>query len=143
MAIFDNNANVKKVPLGVALIRKGLIKDSDIDKAIEYQRLHKGIKLGEAFHALQLCNDQDLINTIGEVIGFKAVQIDPASFRFNFTKYISMDIVCGICPRQGRQRADGHSGRSGADRHGQKIRRICRSVRKRVRFPGLRRQPLD
>ena len=93
MAIFDNNANAKKVPLGVALIRKGLIKDSDIDKAIEYQRLHRGIKLGEAFHALQICNDQDLINTIGEVIGFKAVQIDPASFRFNFTQYISMDIV--------------------------------------------------
>lgn len=93
MAIFDNNANNKKVPLGVTLIRKGLIKDSDIDKAIEYQRLHKGIKLGEAFHALQLCNDQDLINTIGEVIGFKAVHIDPTAFNFNFTQYISMDIV--------------------------------------------------
>lgn len=93
MAIFDNNANTKKVPLGVALIRKGLIKDSDIDKAIEYQRMHRGIKLGEAFHALQICNDQDLINTIGEVIGFKAVQLDPDGFRFNFTQYVSMDIV--------------------------------------------------
>ena len=65
-------------------LRKGLIKDSDIDKAIEYQRLHKGIKLGEAFHILQVCNDQDLINTIGEVIGFKAVQLDPKTFKFNF-----------------------------------------------------------
>ena len=93
MAIFDNAANNKKAPLGVTLIRKGLIKDLDIDKAIEYQRLHKGVKLGEAFHVLQLCNDQDLINTIGEVIGFKAVQLDPSTFRFNFTQYISMDIV--------------------------------------------------
>ncbi|MBQ8299937.1 MAG: hypothetical protein IJX99_08845 [Clostridia bacterium] len=93
MAIFDNTTNNKKAPLGVTLIRKGLIKDSDIDKAIDYQRLHRGIKLGEAFHALQLCNDQDLINTIGEVIGFKAVQLDPASFNFNFSQYISMDIV--------------------------------------------------
>ena len=93
MAIFDNAANNKKAPLGVTLIRKGLIKDSDIDKAIDYQLLHKGVKLGEAFHVLQLCDDQDLINTIGEVIGFKAVQLDPSAFRFNFTQYISMDIV--------------------------------------------------
>ncbi|MBR3888601.1 MAG: Flp pilus assembly complex ATPase component TadA [Clostridia bacterium] len=93
MAIFESKSNAQKAPLGVTLIRKGLIKDSDIDKAIEYQRLHKGIKLGEAFHILQVCNDQDLINTIGEVIGFKAVQLDPKSFKFNFTQYLSMDIV--------------------------------------------------
>lgn len=91
MAIFDNNNN--KAPLGVTLIRKGLIKDADIDKAVEYQNTHKGIKLGEAFHILQLCDDQALINTIGEVIGFKAVQLRPATFKFDFTRYISMDIV--------------------------------------------------
>ena len=48
---------------------------------------------GEAFHILHLCDDQALINTIGEVIGYKAVQIDPTIFNFDFTKYISMDIV--------------------------------------------------
>lgn len=93
MAIFDNSANKNKAPLGVTLIRKGLIRDSDIDKAVEYQRVHKGVKLGEAFHILQVCNDQDLINTIGEVLGFKATTLDPINFKFNFTQYISMDIV--------------------------------------------------
>lgn len=43
MAIFDSNPN--KTPIGVLLIRKGLIKESDIDKAIEYQKTHKGVKL--------------------------------------------------------------------------------------------------
>lgn len=43
MAVFDSNSN--KTPIGVLLIRKGLIKESDIDKAIEYQKTHKGVKL--------------------------------------------------------------------------------------------------
>ena len=93
MAIFENSSNLKNVPIGLALTRKGLIKQSDIDTAAEYQKTHPGVKLGEAFHILKLCDDQDLINTIGEVIGYKAVQLDPAIFNFDFAKYISMDIV--------------------------------------------------
>lgn len=92
MAIFDNNSN-KKAPLGVMLIRKGLIKESDIDKAIVYQREHRGVKLGEAFHRLGVCDEQELLNTIAESLGVKAVKIDPNMFNFEFTKYISMDIV--------------------------------------------------
>ena len=92
MAIFDNNSN-KKAPLGVMLIRKGLIKESDIDKAIVYQREHRGVRLGEAFHRLGVCDEQELLNTIAESLGVKAVKIDPNMFNFEFTKYISMDIV--------------------------------------------------
>ena len=43
MAVFDSGAS--KTPIGVLLIRKGLIKESDIDKAIEYQKTHKGVKI--------------------------------------------------------------------------------------------------
>ncbi len=92
MAIFENNNN-KKVPLGVMLIRKGLIKESDIDSAIEYQKNHRGIKLGEAFHILKVCDDQDLINTIGESLDTKPTTLKPSEFTFDFTRYISMDIV--------------------------------------------------
>ena len=92
MAIFENNMN-KKAPLGVMLIRKGLIKESDIDKAIVYQREHRGIKLGEAFYRLGVCDEQELLNTIAESLNVKAVKIDPEMFSFDFTKYISMDIV--------------------------------------------------
>jgi type IV pilus assembly protein PilB len=92
MAIFENNMN-KKAPLGVMLIRKGLIKESDIDKAIVYQREHRGIKLGEAFYRLGVCDEQELLNTIAESLNIKAVKIDPEMYNFDFTKYISMDIV--------------------------------------------------
>ena len=90
MAVFDSNSN--KTPIGVLLIRKGLIKESDIDKAIEYQKSHKGVKLGEVFHILKLCDDEALLNTISEATGFKPVRLDPV-LNFPFTQYISMDIV--------------------------------------------------
>ena len=90
MAVFDNNSN--KTPLGVLLIRKGLIKETDIDKAIEYQKSHRGVKLGEIFHILKVCDDQALLNTIAEQNGFKPVQLDPV-LNFPFTQYISLDIV--------------------------------------------------
>ena len=92
MAIFDNNAT-KKAPLGVMLIRKGLINESDIDKAIVYQREHKGTKLGEAFHKLGVCDEQELLNTIAEGIGVKGIKLEPGMFNFDFSKYLSMDIV--------------------------------------------------
>ena len=91
MAVFDNGLG-RTPPIGVLLIRKGLIKESDIDKAIEYQKTHKGVKLGEVFQILKLCNEQDLLNTIGEATGFKPIQLDPV-MNFPFTQYISMDIV--------------------------------------------------
>ncbi len=90
MAVFDNNIN--KTPIGVLLIRKGLIKESDIDKAIEYQKTHRGVKLGEVFHILKVCDDQSLLNTIGEATGYKPVQLDPV-LKFPFTQYISLDII--------------------------------------------------
>ncbi len=92
MAIFDNNT-MKKAPLGVMLIRKGLINESDIDKAIVYQREHKGTKLGEAFHKLGVCDEQELLNTIAEGIGVKGIKLEPGMFNFDFSKYLSMDIV--------------------------------------------------
>ena len=40
MALFDNQS--KKAPLGVELIRRGLIKDSDLNEAVNYQKQNPG-----------------------------------------------------------------------------------------------------
>lgn len=91
MALFDNPA--KKTPLGVELIRRGLIKDADINKAVAYQKQHPGVKLGEAFHMLKICPDEELLNIIAEQLNVKPVILDPISMTFKFNEYLSMDIV--------------------------------------------------
>lgn len=92
MALFDNQ-NKNKPPLGVELIRRGLIKDSDINEAVNYQKSHPGVKLGEAFHILKMVPDKELLDVIAEQIEAKPMILDPLSFTFKFTDYLSMDIV--------------------------------------------------
>lgn len=91
MAVFDNQT--KKTPLGVELIRRGLVKDSDINEAINYQKKNVGMKLGEAFHQLKICPDKELLEVIAEQLDVKPVILDPLSMTFRFTDYLSMDIV--------------------------------------------------
>ena len=92
MALFDNQAR-NKPPLGVELIRRGLIKDSDINEAVNYQKSHPGVKLGEAIHALKIVPDKELLDVIAEQVESKPIILDPLSMSFRFTDYLSMDIV--------------------------------------------------
>ena len=92
MALFDNQAK-NKPPLGVELIRRGLIKDSDINEAVNYQKSHPGVKLGEAIHALKIVPDKELLDVIAEQVESKPIILDPLSMSFGFTDYLSMDIV--------------------------------------------------
>ena len=92
MALFDNQTK-NKPPLGVTLIRKCNIKDSDINEAVNYQKAHPGVKLGEAFHMLKIVPDKELLDVIAEQIDAKPIILDPLSMTFKFTDYLSMDIV--------------------------------------------------
>lgn len=91
MALFDNNT--KKAPLGIELVRRGIITEKDIDTAFAYQREHPRMKLGEIFHTLKLAKDEELLNAIGDILGVKPIMIDPGSIEIKFTDYISMDII--------------------------------------------------
>ncbi len=91
MALFENSA--KRAPLGIELVRRGIITEKDIDTACAYKREHPKMKLGEIFHVLKLASDEDLLNVIGEQLGAKPIMIDPASIDIKFTDYVSMDIV--------------------------------------------------
>ena len=82
MPLFDNQT--KRAPLGVELIRRGLIKDSDINEAVSYQKQHPGVKLGEAIHILKLCPDKELLDVIGELQGIKPIILDPISMTFKY-----------------------------------------------------------
>lgn len=91
MALFEMNA--KKAPLGIELVRRGIITEKDIDTAYAYQREHQNVKFGEIFHILKLANDEELLNAIGDLLDVKPVIIDPVSIDIKFSDYISLDII--------------------------------------------------
>ena len=93
MALFE--APVKKtVPLGVFLIRKNLITERDIDTALAYQKEHPEKRIGEIFHTLNLCSDDELLKALAERVGCKHVILPKNAFeKFNGAEYIPMDTM--------------------------------------------------
>ena len=85
-----------KAPIGVELVKKGVVTEADIEAAIEYQKEHPNKKIGDILNILNLCPQRDLIRAMGEILGEKVIVLRPDSINVNVTEYISLDI-CKSC----------------------------------------------
>ena len=85
-----------KAPIGVELVKKGVVTEADIEAAIEYQKEHPNKKIGDILNILNLCPQRDLIKAMGEILGEKVIVLRPDSINVNVTDYISLDI-CKSC----------------------------------------------
>ena len=83
----------KRQPLGIELVRKGVINESDIEKALEYQKTHQDKKLGDILNILGLCDSHTLINAIGEILGERGILLRKEDIKINLDDYISLDIL--------------------------------------------------
>lgn len=84
---------IQSQPLGIELAKRKLVTETEIDKALEYQKLYPNKKLGDILHILHLCDSEELIKAIGEILGEKAILLTEADIRINVSEYISLDIV--------------------------------------------------
>ena len=57
-----------RAPIGVELVKRGVISEEDINKAIEYQKEHPEKKLGDILNILNLCPQRELIKAMGEIL---------------------------------------------------------------------------
>ena len=85
--------NKLQVPIGVELVRRGLIDENDVSKAIEYQKEHPGRKLGDIINTLGLCDSYSLIKAMGEILDEKAIILEPSDIAINVLEYISLDVA--------------------------------------------------
>lgn len=80
-------------PLGIELAKRRIISEEDIEKALEYQRRNPNKKLGDIIHILNLCDSQELIEAIGDILGEKAIILEQSDIKINVADYISLDIA--------------------------------------------------
>ncbi len=85
-----------KAPMGVELVKKGVVTESDIQTAIEYQKEHPDKKIGDILNILNLCPQGELIKAMGEVLSEKVIILKPDNISINITEYMSLD-VCKSC----------------------------------------------
>ena len=80
-------------PIGIELAKRKIISEEDINKALEYQKIHPKKKLGDIISILHLCDPNILINAIGEILDEKAILLEEANIKINIPDYISLDIA--------------------------------------------------
>ncbi len=82
-----------KGPIGIELVRRGIVTQADIDAALEYQRRNPGKKLIEVINILNLCDEYALLSALGEILGEEPIMLTLASMKLNVSQYISLDIA--------------------------------------------------
>ena len=83
----------KRQPLGIELVKRGVVTEEDVNRALEYQKAEPKKKIGDILNILRACDSYVLINAIGEILEEKAILLRQSDIKINMLDYISLDIA--------------------------------------------------
>ena len=83
----------RRQPMGVELVKRGIVNEEAIEEALTYQRENPNQKIGDILYILGLAEPKTLIEAIGEILGTKGILLNSESIKINLTDYISLDIA--------------------------------------------------
>ena len=83
----------RRQPIGVELVKRGIVNENDINNALEYQREHPNKKIGEILYIQNACAPTILIEEIGDILGTKGILLSKNTIKIKITDYISIDIA--------------------------------------------------
>ena len=83
----------RRQPIGVELVKRGIVGEEDIERALEYQRNHPNVKIGDCLYELGICDPYTLITAIGEILGEKGILLNKNLIKIKISDYISLDIA--------------------------------------------------
>jgi len=85
--------NKRKGPIGIELVKRGIVNEQDINKALEYQRDNPNMKLIEIINTLGLCDEYVLIEALGDILDEKSMILNPSNINLKVSDYISIDVA--------------------------------------------------
>lgn len=83
----------RRQPIGVELVKRGVVTEQDIEEALQYQRKHPNMRLGDILYVLKACDEEVLIRAIGDILGEKGIILKPYDIKLNLTDYISLEVA--------------------------------------------------
>ena len=83
----------KRGPIGIELVRRGLVNEEDINRALEYQRENPNKKIIEIINTLSLCDEYSLIQALGDILDEKTLILTQSDVKINPSDYISIDVI--------------------------------------------------
>lgn len=83
----------KRQPLGIELVKRGIVTEEDIERALDYQKAEPKKKIGDILNILRVCDPYILINAMGDILEEKAIYLRETDIRINILEYISLDVA--------------------------------------------------
>ncbi len=83
----------RRQPIGIELVKRGVVSQAEIKTALDYQKQHPDAKLGDIIHDLKLCDERKLLAAIGEIFGEKTMLIHPHDIKVQIDEFISPDTL--------------------------------------------------
>jgi len=83
----------RRQPIGIELVKRGIMTEAQIQTALDYQKSHPAEKLGDIIHELNLCDPYLLLQAIGEIFGEKTMLVSMADIKVQMDDYISVDVL--------------------------------------------------
>ena len=78
-------------PLGIELVKRGIVTGQDIEKALKYQETHRSRKIGDILYILKLADPKKLINAIADILDKKGKFLEIDNMQIEPTDYIPFD----------------------------------------------------
>ena len=85
--------NKKKQPIGIELVRRGVVDGDAIERALQYQVDHPNKRLGDVLYILREANPEELAVEIGDIIGERGVYLTEEMIKIDPTEYIPLDMM--------------------------------------------------
>ena len=83
----------KRQPIGVELVKRGIVTENDVQAALIEQKKSPNKKIGEILKEMNVCDQRTLIQAIGDILGVKGVILTKESVQINILDYISIEMA--------------------------------------------------
>ena len=83
----------KNQPLGIELVKRGIVTGEDIEKAWKYQETHRSRKIGDILYILKAAEPRKLIDEVADILGKKGVYLNYDNVKIEPTDYIPLDVM--------------------------------------------------
>ena len=83
----------KRQPIGVELVKRGIVTENDVQTALIEQKKSPNKKIGEILKEMNLCDQRTLIQAIGDILGVKGVILTKESVQINILDHISIEMA--------------------------------------------------
>lgn len=86
------SVRAKRSPIGIEFIKRGLLTEEQVDRVLEYQKDHKGLKFGEIVDILDMCDKKQLLDVLAYKLQMKQTMLE-GTLTINPVDYLPRDMI--------------------------------------------------